>query len=237
LERRAASRLSATLLIANLPSRGSFPNTGAGGPLLPLIALLRSWRRPMKATVLAVTFTLTFVAASHASPQNVPTSRAATRAFGQLLHQRYGEVHGFWTCPGAQIVKGPGITCLAEVRAGSSWHRTSATAILSGGHILFSQRVDTAWRRHWWPYSRHFILRSNEPQVPGVISVNSPAYDWGFLAECAQGLTNGSRRCDAYDGDGTGLFRFFNFTCSGHAGLVTCTNALGDSMRYRPHPG
>ena len=99
---------------------------------------------------------------------------------------------------------------------------------------MISQIVDTPWVRHWWPFSRHFILRSDESQVPGEISVNSPAYDWGFLAECAGNLPF---RCDAYDGNGTGLFRFFLFTCSGSRDLVTCTNRLGDSMRYRPHPG
>jgi hypothetical protein len=70
--------------------------------------------------------------------------------------------------------------------------------------------------------------------VPGVVSVNSPAYDWGWLAICAGGLKGRSGRCGAVDGyNGPGLGRFFTFTCSGR-GVVTCVNGLGDAMRYRP---
>jgi hypothetical protein len=103
--------------------------------------------------------------------------------------------------------------------------------------VVISQVVGTAWVRHWSPYARHFIRRSDERQVPGVISVNSPAYDWGFLlTDCDTAFRPGrTSRCDAYDGNGGGLFHFFMFTCSESGDLVTCTNALGDSVRYRPH--
>jgi len=190
----------------------------------------------VKATVLALTLALTLAVVPDASANHAPTSAAASAAFGRLLRQRFGDIRGFWTCPSAAQVIGARIDCLAEGHAGQSWHQTSALAGLRGGHVVISHIVDTAWVRHWWPYSRHFILRSNEPQVPGVISVNSPAYDWGFLAECAEAASVHPSGCDAYDGNGTGLFRFFLFTCSRSRDLVTCTNRLGDSMRYRPHP-
>jgi hypothetical protein len=67
------------------------------------------------------------------------------------------------------------------------------------------------------------------------MSVNSPAYDWGFLAEGARSATRGHPvRLDAYDGYGAGWFTFYLFTCSARSELITCTNALGDAMRYRP---
>lgn len=97
-----------------------------------------------------------------------------------------------------------------------------------------TNRSAQSWVRHWWPYSRHFILRSHE-QVPGVVSVNSPAYDWGWLATCAREVRPGrTSRCNAYDGNSTGLSRFYTFTCARHGHVVTCKNRLGDAMRYRP---
>lgn len=192
-----------------------------------------SRRRAAKAASCAAILCSLLLVASAASANNPPTSSAARSAFGQLLHQRFGDVQGYWACPSASSVVGAKIDCLAEVRSSKTWHQTSALASLTDGHVVISHVVDTAWLRHWWPYSRHFILRSNEPQVPGLVSVNSPVYDWGFLAECAEGVNGRVKRCNAYDGDSGGLVRLFRFTCSRRAGLVTCTNALGDSMRYR----
>lgn len=111
------------------------------------------------------------------------------------------------------------------------------TARRRHGAISLETLTDGAavtWVRQWSPYSRHFILRSDEPQVPGVISVNSPAYDWGWLARCVT-VVKAARTvsCDAYDGDNSGLTRFYSFACAKHAGVVTCTNKLGDAMRWR----
>jgi hypothetical protein len=51
----------------------------------------------------------------------------------------------------------------------------------------------------------------------------------------AQGLKAGhTRRVDALDGDSAGLLRFFTFSCSRRSSLITCRNAIGDVMRYRP---
>jgi len=172
--------------------------------------------------------------AALASPARAPSPAAATAAFQRLLHQRYGSVRGYSTCPDAQRVLGR-IDCLAEVEASGRWHQVTALARLRNGQIVFRHLYAVAWMRHWWPYSRHFILRSQEPQVPGVVSVNSPAYDWGWLAMGADGVKAGhTRRVDAYDGYTSGFQRFYIFTCSRHGDLVTCRNALGDVMRYRP---
>ena len=168
-----------------------------------------------------------------ASVSTAPVPATATAAFGRWLQARYGDLHGYWTCPRAQIVNSR-IDCLAEVQAGPMWHQTSASARVRGGRIVFFNVSDSAWLRHWWPFSRRFIIRSHE-NVPGVISVNSPAYDWGWIARGAHGTKPGHMvRVDGYDGYGAGLFRFFTFTCTAHAGLITCVNALGDAMRYRP---
>lgn len=176
--------------------------------------------------------------ATGASRASAPSPSAATAAFGQLLHQRYGSViRGYWRCPAGQ--KGVGgsnrLGCLGEVHTGSRWHQVSADAGLHQGRVVFGHLTTWKWTRHWWPYSRHFILRSHEPQVPGVVSVNSLPYDWGWLAMGAEGLKAGSTRLvDAYDGDDNGLHRFFTFTCTRKGSVTTCRNALGDAMRYRP---
>jgi hypothetical protein len=176
--------------------------------------------------------------AAGASRASAPSPSAATAAFGHLLHQRYGSgSRGFWTCPAGQ--KGAGgsnrLGCLGEVHTGTHWHQVAADAGLHRGRVVFAHVVAWQWTRHWWPYSRHFILRSQEPQVPGVVSVNSLPYDWGWLAMGAESLKPGQKgEVDAYDGDSAGLGRFFMFRCSRKGGLITCRNSLGDVMRYRP---
>jgi hypothetical protein len=170
---------------------------------------------------------------SIASPIAAPAPAKATAAFGRWLQARYGDVHGYWTCPRAQTI-GTRIDCLAEVQAGRTWHQTAASATLRGSRIIFSHAFDSTWVRHWWPYSRRFIIRSHE-DPPGVISVNSSAYDWGWIALGALSTKPGQTvRVDGYDGMGAGWFRFFTFSCTAHGGLITCANALGDAMHYRP---
>jgi hypothetical protein len=168
-----------------------------------------------------------------ASSGRAPSPEAAKAAFGRLLHQLYGGVHGYWTCPPPAV---PGrIDCLAEVHGARRWHQVSASASRSHGVIWINRVSAKTWTRHWWPYSRHFILRSDEAQVPGVVSVNGPTYDWGWLASQAGAIKAGrTRQADALDGNDTGLTRFFIFTCSRRASLITCRNPLGDAMRYRP---
>ncbi|HLX31898.1 MAG TPA: hypothetical protein VKR79_03905 [Gaiellaceae bacterium] len=162
----------------------------------------------------------------------------ATAAFGALLRQLYGNVHGYWTCPAAQSFDGNS-DCLGEVEAGGEWHQFSARAHRYHGIFDFHLPQAVTWTRHWSQFSRHYILRSGE-DAPGVVSVNSPAYDWGWLANCAAQVGGGTRAghprvCGAFDGNSAGLSRFYSFTCARSGGLITCRNALGDAMRYRPH--
>jgi hypothetical protein len=183
-----------------------------------------------------------------ASPARTPTPAAATAALGRYLHQLYGGIHGYWTCPGPAIERR--VDCIAEVRAGNRWHQVELSAWIRRGVIAFTTTTNEAgdvvvsigclhrqsWVRRWSPYSRHYIQRSREDQVPGVVSVNGPAYDWGWLALGAERLkdreTHQVGAVDGYTGPGVG--RFFSFTCSRRGALITCRNALGDAMRYRP---
>ena len=170
-----------------------------------------------------------------ASPAHAPSPAAATVAFGHLLHQLYGAIHGYWACPGPAI--NGRVDCLAEVSSARVWHRVSAAAVHDLGVTWLNRASGETWSRRWSPYSRHFIVRSSESHVPGVVSVNSPVYDWGWLAQGARGVKDGeTRRVHALDGNVTGFGRLFFFTCSRRGGLITCRNALGDAMRYRPHP-
>jgi hypothetical protein len=186
------------------------------------------------ATAFVVAVCGTAIAAQQsASPARAPSPAAATAALGRALHQLYGRIHGYWTCPPpARLGR---LDCLAEVHSGRRWHQVSASATHSNGVIWIGRVSAQTWTRQWSPYSRHFILRSAEPQVPGVVSVNGPAYDWGWLAGQAAGVKAGrTHQADAFDGNDTGLIDFFVFTCSHRRGLITCKNALGDAMRYRP---
>jgi hypothetical protein len=164
-----------------------------------------------------------------ASPARAPSPAAAKKAFGRLLHQLYGPGRGYWTCP-APAVEGRS-DCFGEVHSGHQWHQVSASARRSYGTISMDGVFAQTWIRHWWPYARHWIAGG----PPGVASVNSSAYGWGFLASGAAELKDGRQaKILGYDGDSAGLRRFYLFRCSRKGGLITCRNALGDAMRYRP---
>jgi hypothetical protein len=183
------------------------------------------------ALVLAV---LLVASAASASTPRAPAPAAARTAFGHFLRQLYGPVRGYWTCP-HQDVPSAIDDCLGEVRAEGRWHQVGAEATNRQGEIDFGRVFAWTWTRHWSPYSRHFILRSREPQVPGVISVNSNAFDWGFLAQGLGHLTDGGHATRyGYDGAQGGWSRFYTFRCSRKGELITCRNSLGDAMRYRP---
>lgn len=172
-----------------------------------------------------------------ASTTAAPRPAPATAAFGRLLRGLYGPIHGYWTCFPPAIAGR--VDCMAEFHAAGRWHEVSGSARWYHGVIaitIFSNGAAVTWVRRWSPYSRRYILRSDEPQVPGVVSVNGPAYDWGWLAQAAGEVKAGqTKRLSAYDGDANGIQRFEIFTCSRPGGLITCRNALGDAMRYRPH--
>lgn len=185
------------------------------------------------AVACAAVLCIALAPAASASTTRAPSPVAATAAFGRLLHQLYGGIRGSWTCPGPAILGR--VDCIAEVHTGRLWHRVTAAATHSLGVTWIDRVSAETWTRHWSPYSRHFILRSHE-DVPGVVSVNSPAYDWGWLALQAHSLKAGqARRLGAVDGSvGKGVSRFYVFRCSRQGELITCRNTLGDAMRYRP---
>ena len=164
-----------------------------------------------------------------AAPPRAPSPAAAKTAFGHLLHQLYGEIDGYWTCP-YQYPPGPSDSCLGEVHAGRLWHEVGADAKSNNGQVVFDGLYAQTWTRHWWPYSHHWVA-----PVPGVASVNSNAYGWGFVASGVAHLKDGGHtKLLGYDGDQAGLLRFYLFHCSRTGGLITCRNSLGDAMRYRP---
>jgi hypothetical protein len=166
-----------------------------------------------------------------------PTPTAATQAFGRWLRGRYGSVEGYWTCPIAQRFDNR-IDCLAELHVAVTRHLTSATAMLSGAHVVFSRIRDTAWVRRWSPYSRRYLTGPQSFNVPGKASENSPAFDWAFIAQGAAGKWQRHRafHVDGYDGYAKGWSRFFDFACSVQRSLVVCANSFGDAMRYKPVP-
>lgn len=175
------------------------------------------------------------VSGASAAPTRVPSSAAATAALGRFLHQLYGEVHGYWTCPGPPI--NGRVDCLAEVHTGRNWHQLYPSARIRNGVIVFTALTNIAavtWVRHWWPYSHQWLANR---RAPGVASVNSDAFDWSWLALGLAHLKDRARVSrDGIDGDSAGFSRLYLFHCSRRGGLITCRNALGDAMRYRPHP-
>ncbi|HET7048185.1 MAG TPA: hypothetical protein VFI54_07965 [Solirubrobacteraceae bacterium] len=74
-------------------------------------------------------------------------------------------------------------------------------------------------------------------RTPGRAQVNSPAFDWAWLAAGAHyNYTRHKRSFTVvdYDGNSSGYGKIFDFSCRTGGALIQCTNAFGDSMRYRP---
>ena len=162
-----------------------------------------------------------------------PSPAAATRAFGRWLQHRYVRPVGYWTCPRAQAFENRA-ACAAEVRVGKRWHFVDASARLRGGRVAISRVDEVVWTRRWSTYVRRSLPGAD---TPGKASVNGRAYDWRWLAAGAyDGWRRGRRTftANAYDGYWRGLGRFYLFRCAVRGGLITCRNALGDAMRYRP---
>jgi hypothetical protein len=154
-------------------------------------------------------------------------------AFLRWVTSRYPYPRGYWTCPQAQIVDGTGI-CIAEITVGTRIHQLRAVAMVQRGAIVLRYKSDTAWVRRWSPF-RHRVIAGLG--ASGTASVNSPAYDWGWLAGQVhfKWQHHHSRfSAVAYDGPSLGLRHLYRFRCVTHRHTIRCTNALGDSMRYRP---
>jgi len=161
-----------------------------------------------------------------------PSPAAATRAFGHWLQKRYVAPKGYWTCPADQRFDNRA-DCTAEVRVGQKHHFVEATGRLSRGRVVFSRVHDEAWVRRWSRYSHRPIAGFD---TPGKASVNSPAFDWAFLAQGLQrpAESRTSFRVNSHDGYSAGLGKFFIFRCVVRGDLATCRNAFGDAMRYKP---
>lgn len=161
------------------------------------------------------------------------TSATELSAFLHWIASRYANARGYWTCPNAQISAGIGV-CYAEIKVGPRVHFLHAAAKLQPGRVVLFAKFDTSWKRHWSRFTRRVIASTG---TPGRASVNSPAYDWAWLAAGAHYRWHQHRKvfsASAFDGGSRGLGRFFSFRCHLHGRTITCTNALGDSMRYRP---
>ena len=191
----------------------------------------------MKRALVAVAITVVLIpGAAAGSAAHAPKSAAAKAAFGRFLHELYGSrVRGYWSCPAADR-DGNRIACRGEVVAGGRRHQVGGMAGREATGIWFSDVWAHTWSRHWSRYSAR-VLRRGGPVVTGVASVNSPAFDWGFLALCAGELHVGhTRSCDALDGQFGGWLPMYEFACAHPTrNAITCHNRLGDAIRYRPH--
>jgi hypothetical protein len=176
------------------------------------------------------------------SARRAITPATATKAYGDWLQTQFPGAKGYWTCPLNEFEKvaGGGTVCHAEVHVKGVWHKLSTVADISRVPVSFLGRLgsfessDRVWRRRWSSYSSRPIRGFS---TPGTASVNTPFYDWAFIAGAAyEGWKNNRTliRVWGYDGPSRGLEKFYSFMCRVQVSLVTCTNALGDAMRYKP---
>ena len=206
-------------------------------------------RRRVAATLLAAVVFCIAVASALGGTKATPGT--VTAAYKQWTLERFPGAQGYWTCPIDQQyarLSEDGYRCVAEVYWGTRVHRLDTIARVSpSGSISFPARLGSArsndrqWVRKWTPYSADVIKGFN---VPGVASVNAPGqYDWSFIAGFAHdGWRKHERTFKAWSVDGPGdgfdvVNAFYSFRCKVSGILVTCTNAVGDAIRYRPRTG
>jgi hypothetical protein len=187
----------------------------------------------LRACATTVAAGLVLVCAAPAAAGGRLTSASELSAFHRWISSRYPGAHGYSACPQAQIFRNQGI-CLAEVKAGRTWHMLHAAPTLKHGRIVLLYQYDTAWTRRWSRFSRSVIAGFH---TPGTASVNSPAYDWAFLAQAAHFDWRHHRTSFSiidYDGPSSGFEHLFTFDCHVRGRTIACRNALGDAIHYRP---
>ncbi len=188
---------------------------------------LASWRRGGRLALAIVLAALAMPATTQAL-----TSSAADRTFHHWLVTHLGYTHGYYTCPAGQL-SSSGVSCEAEFLVGATHHSVGAFVTPRGGATV-THPYDSHWIRRWSPYSRRVIAGFG---TPGSASVNSPYFDWSFIASGIyyEGWRQHRRAftVNGYDGKGTGLMRFFSFRCHRQNDVAYCANSFGDSIRFR----
>jgi hypothetical protein len=162
------------------------------------------------------------------------TPSKATTAFAALIKSRYGDQPGLRRCARVDYSKTE-LACWAEIYRGKQRRMVSATASIPDSTIVFRQVRSRSWTRRWTSVPAR-VVRSFG--APGTASANSPAFDRAFLIGFAYDAFNRHKlpaTSVAVDGDRSGMpDAMFRFRCTLSGRLITCTNALGDALRYRP---
>jgi hypothetical protein len=163
------------------------------------------------------------------------TAARADAVFAGWLNQHFRHrTHTYATCPDFYPT-GP-VVCQAEFKQGRFWYAASLNVSLAGGRLVVAYPSYQRWLRRWSAYSARIL--SGVGKIPGVTSVNSPDFDWAWLA--AQLYQHWQRHeqtfsGDSYDGDSRGLDTFFVFFCQAASDHVICANKLGDAIYWLPY--
>jgi hypothetical protein len=156
---------------------------------------------------------------------------AVIAAFVSLLHARYGAVQPYATCPIAQHGD-YGWNCISEFQIGETHYLVQSLVRFERDRYVPTHVDSTRWTRSWRPVAKATLAQFH---VRGTAEVNGPAFDWAFLAAgAASPRKERTFQLSSLDGYVTGFEHVLFFTCTARRGVVTCTNAFGDAMRYRP---
>jgi Subtilase family len=163
------------------------------------------------------------------------TAGQAERVFTGWLNQHFRHrIHTYRTCPD-YYPTGP-VICHAEFKQGRFWYEASLDVSRVGGRLVVTYPSFRRWLRRWSSYSARILRGVGE--IPGVASVNSPDFDWAWLA--AQLYQSWQRHEQSfsgndYDGDSRGLGMFDIFHCQAASDHVICANKLGDAIYWLPY--
>jgi hypothetical protein len=158
----------------------------------------------------------------------------ATASFRALTNARYGSQPGFWRCAPVNYSKRE-LQCWAEIHRGARYRRISAMAAAPPSDPRFTNVRSQAWTRKWRRVSASIV---HEFGARGTASANGAGYDWAFLLGFADSAFRGHKlpaSSIVFDGNSSGFPRaMFRFRCALAGRTITCSNALGDALRYVP---
>jgi len=151
-------------------------------------------------------------------------SKSVNDVFATILRQQYAGWSGYRTCvtspePNHDI-------CWAELHRGNRYRQVEVGIDLSPSQPVPSAATPhSIWTRGPMPI--------NTPAGSGI--ANTREYAWDYLMRTVPETRLPTSVFDV-NGDTTGYPAvMFTFSCTGTPKKVTCRNALGDSITYKPH--
>lgn len=137
-----------------------------------------------------------------------------------------------YVCPAVEIFNGQS-GCYAEYFSAGRWHLVEAGVTVRGDEYVVTIYFKRSWHRRWIMNS-HSCLKGWG--VTGKLETNEGTCEASLIKDVPFELRHHHvPRFLGWDGTDTAGFDPMGlYQCRSRAGVITCSNKLGDAVRYRP---